>query len=161
MIRLSRRGWNNVLIFASLIMILLFNGVHNKLLENTEKAGAPLALLPKEQVLLTLDLPNYSIERVGKEWRLRPENTVELVKLNQLMTAWYQAQALVMTEQEQSVYQGNTNPDWVAVAWFAGEAKGYVLQGYVSEQRLVVFDQQRELWLKLPANLNEQLILTL
>ena len=65
---LSRKAWNNVVIFAMLIMIFFLNGLHHKLNPN-EQVSAPQRLLPEQTFVLTLAFPGYKIERIGTAWR--------------------------------------------------------------------------------------------
>ncbi len=157
MIRMSRRGWNNVLIFVSIFMILLFSGVHQKLLNNSALSDEDIPLLPSHHVILTLDLPNYSIERSGKQWQLRPYKELDQAELGLVIKTWISARSRVVPEQDASMLNETKRPDWVAIAWFAGQAKGYVLAFYHTDKYLLVYDQQREQWLQLERNLSESL----
>ena len=66
--RLSRTGWNNVIIFAMLLMIFLFNGLHHKLMQS-DSSDLIQPLLPTNSFVLTLAYPEMKIERVGTSWR--------------------------------------------------------------------------------------------
>ncbi len=157
MIRMSRRGWNNVLIFVSIFMILLFSGVHQKLLNNSALSDEDVPLLPSHHVILTLDLPNHSIERSGKEWQLRPQQEIDQAQLGLAIKTWMNARTRVMPAQEASMLNTTKRPDWVAIAWFAGQAKGYVLAFFHTDKHLLIYDQQRELWLQADRKLAAQL----
>ncbi|AWB66918.1 hypothetical protein C2869_10935 [Saccharobesus litoralis] len=148
MIRLDRRGWNNVLIFASLTMILLFNGVHNKLLNNEPELGSMHAVFPSEQILLTLDMPGVSIERVGRGWRANPAKQYTEQQLEKLIVAWQAMQGELLSATQAAAYQVNTHPDYVVTAWFAGQRQGYVLQIYVEQTGLLINDIQQDVWLR-------------
>ncbi|MFM2481336.1 hypothetical protein [Celerinatantimonas sp. YJH-8] len=80
--RLGRRGWNNVLIFVALAMILLFKLTGERLNRSPssdEKAAQQVienaseaTLLPPNVVVLELDLPGRVIQRVGTAWQSTP-----------------------------------------------------------------------------------------
>lgn len=139
MIRLSRRGWNNVLIIASLLMILLFNGVHHKLFQsdtdaglnsNTSSDALVQNVLPEQSVVLSVDFPNISIERVGRDWRSLPTTSTSPAQLNTIVESWQQLTAAqvvnpVLIEQLMSNY-----PDKVVSFWLAGQKSAFVIQIY-------------------------------
>ncbi|WP_372767220.1 hypothetical protein [Pseudoalteromonas sp.] len=86
MIRLGRTGWNNVIIFAMLIMIFLFNGLHHKIMSSSEEAVQ--SLLPANSTVLTYQYSDFKIERIGTSWRTNKQLNldIELLDLN-----WRQA----------------------------------------------------------------------
>lgn len=65
-IQLTRRGWNNVLILAVLAFIGIFQFSHNQLFQSKAIASAPLA---DEQIIMEVQLPNRTFQRVGSGWR--------------------------------------------------------------------------------------------
>lgn len=81
--RLGRRGWNNVLIFVVLAMILLFKFTGERLNTPHEEGNSAThpqgqsstsaMLLPAGAVVLELDLPDRVIRRVGTSWQSEPE----------------------------------------------------------------------------------------
>ncbi|CAG8999705.1 MAG: hypothetical protein CENE_01684 [Candidatus Celerinatantimonas neptuna] len=97
--RLGRRGWNNVIIFVVLAMILLFRFTSEKLNEHrsepassVQASSSSLAnqgrLLPSDAVVLELDLPGRVIQRVGTGWRSQPEASRSVVTVD----AWLHIQ---------------------------------------------------------------------
>lgn len=95
--RLGRRGWNNVLIFAVLAMILIFRLTGEKLEHNGQKHAqdtqqsqtttAGLTLLPPGTTVLEIDLPNRVIQRVGTGWQSTPAAARTVVTVD----AWLHA----------------------------------------------------------------------
>lgn len=83
---LSRKGWNNVLIFACMGMIILFNLMNDKLVANAE--GEVVSILPEQSMILTLDYPQFSIERLGTSWRITPSESLEQDNVAPLIEAW-------------------------------------------------------------------------
>lgn len=91
--KLTKRGWNNVLLLGSLMMIFLFNTMNNKLLENSE--GQQEAVLPPQSMLLTLEYPDLVIERLGRHWRTVPGKGIEPASIEVLVDHWLQLMAAV------------------------------------------------------------------
>ncbi|WP_052140838.1 hypothetical protein [Pseudoalteromonas piratica] len=87
MIRLGRTGWNNVIIFAMLIMIFLFNGLHHKIISSSEDETIQ-PLLPPNSAVLTYQYSDFKIERIGTSWRA---NTQLALDLELLDLNWRQA----------------------------------------------------------------------
>ncbi|WP_143870416.1 hypothetical protein [Catenovulum sediminis] len=127
MIRLSRAGWNNVLIFASLIMIFLFNGLHMNFGQQAASDKQNIAVLPANQHILTIDFPGYSIERVGRDWRIVAAEHIPLQAQN-VVQAW-QALSATVVAQDDNFLQPYL-PDAVIVFWFADSPQGYVIQWF-------------------------------
>ena len=68
--RLTKRGWNNVLIFATLFMILLFNTTHQKFVEG-DREIEKLPLIPAEAIVQVVDFSGVKLERIGSNWRIQ------------------------------------------------------------------------------------------
>ena len=83
---LSRKGWNNVLIFACMGMIILFNLMNDKLVANAE--GEVVSILPEQSMILTLEYPQFSVERLGTSWRVTPGEKLEQDNVAPLIEAW-------------------------------------------------------------------------
>lgn len=84
--RLSKRAWNNVLIFACLGMITIFNLMSGKLIENAE--GTIVSILPEQSMVLTLEYPTVSIERLGTSWRVNPSDKIQPDDVERIINAW-------------------------------------------------------------------------
>ena len=131
MIRLSRRAWNNVIIFTMLIMIILFNSTHNILTGSVDDESQVVPLLSPDAVLMSLEFGNQKIERIGRGWRLTPPSNLSESELADIIAHWHQAE-LVPDELPASV------PPLVVVAWLAGQPHGRVFQYYLTDQALFV-----------------------
>ena len=126
MIRLSRRAWNNVIIFAMLLMIVLFNSTHNILTGSMGEDEISAPLLPADSVLMTLDFSGQKIERIGRGWRLRPAESVAEADLAELVNAWHS------TNMARTEDYPEAEP-LIVVVWLAGESKGRVYQFYSTD----------------------------
>lgn len=127
MIRLSRKGWNNVLIFASLFMILIFNGVHNKLINKVSPEQSK-NLLPVAEVVLSADFPNISVERVGRGWRSLPQSEYTDQQVSDVINQWQQLAGDLVTNEVLLEQLKQSYPNKVVSFWFANYESAYVLQ---------------------------------
>ena len=153
MIRLSRRGWNNVIIISMLVLIVLFNSSSNLLNNNEVATGQLVPLLPANSVLMTIDFGAQKVERIGRGWRIQSahENAITSeMNLNQLVINWQQSEMLLSDDLQR-------DNGLVVVVWLAGQEQARIYQFYQSKQNLLVeVDQQ----LYQIANLNlKQLVL--
>ncbi len=72
--RLSRKAWNNVLIFGVLGFVLIVHGLN---FGERERGHARLELIPTDALILTLDYPQLKLERIGAGWRSNRPNYSE------------------------------------------------------------------------------------
>ena len=118
MIRLSKKGWNNVLIFSMLNMIFLFNGLHLKLLDS-EVDDVIQPILNEQSYILTIEYPSYKIERIGTGWRSNSTH----IKITELINNWKQATALRIADTSSLKAETKTkSADQIVMIWLAGEA---------------------------------------
>lgn len=119
MIRLSKKGWNNVLIFSMLIMIFLFNGLHHKLID-AEADDVIQPLLKEQSYILTIEYPLFKIERIGTGWR--SNSTLSQIQISELLTNWQQATGLQLADINtiKSEFKNKSSENIVTI-WFAGE----------------------------------------
>ncbi|MGC3835060.1 hypothetical protein [Moritella viscosa] len=85
--QLSRRGWNNVLIFAVLAMMLVFQ-YSGKKIEGDESTSQYQAALPAHAVVLSMQFDNIQIQRVGSQLATLPELGLSQSQLKQIIKAW-------------------------------------------------------------------------
>jgi hypothetical protein len=122
MLRLSKRAWNNVLIVSMLVMILLFNTTTN-FLNDGDQETATMPLLPEGSVIMTLEMGDVKVERIGRGWRSNASPAVPEATLARLVARWSEAQLNVydIPSDEQPL---------VAIVWLAGDTQGQVFQLY-------------------------------
>ena len=92
MIKLSKTGWNNVIIFAVMGFILLINATNKDVFSQRDKENSSMAkeqpLIGEEQVILTLLINNViEIKRIGKSWQAVPAK-INSQALEQMMMSW-------------------------------------------------------------------------
>lgn len=158
MLRLSKKGWNNVLIFAMLIMIMVFNGLHKRI-EFAQTEPEDVLILPENSLVLTLQVGNVAIERIGQSWRSNPVVDLSAEQLAKLMLDWkgqkakwhqQDAEAKLMTEGKE--------PDFFVVASLAGKVDGAVYAFYPQLESVWLHDQHQQRWLELTKEQLELLI---
>lgn len=118
---LSKRGWNNVLIFACMGMIIIFNLMGDKLIKNAQ--GDIVNVLPEQSIILTLEYPDVSIERLGRSWRVTPTNKLTNENAAKIINHWLSlsGEITLSSDSEESGYRvmlwlaGNEQPNryWV------------------------------------------------
>lgn len=86
--RLSNRGWNNVLIFATLFMIILFNTTHQKFVAGEDDIERQ-PLVPEQAIIQVIDYSGVKLERIGSNWRVQSalEDLPE-INAEQLVANW-------------------------------------------------------------------------
>lgn len=163
--KLSRTGWNNVIIFSVMTIILVINATNNKLFPNEESENkAEQLILPEHSVILTLSIElsksqRVLFERIGRSWQLTAKG-VMLEKteqqIEQMMFAWQQSSGLV---QVADIVIDNKQGIPVQIA-LAGDAQAKTFTLYPLADQLLIYQHQDKLWLALPATLSQQLLPT-
>ena len=152
--RLSRKGWNNVIIFSMLIMIFFLNGLHKKI--GSDETQAQLQpLLPVQSFVLTLTFSDQKIERIGTSWRTVALQTEQPLywqgteqQLSELVYLW-QNTALMTTPIPDAI---DLNKPLLAAAFeLAGEPLPWVYLLYKANGQYYLLDKtsQRLLMLDL------------
>lgn len=157
-IRLSKRGWNNVLIFASMFMIVLFNYTHKMFSEGDRAGGQVLSLLPASTLVQTMDFNGIQFERLGTGWRtLTDIDGVTVEAPQSYLDNWLQ-QPFVTLDSPPVVLQSAQSS--VVVVWVAGQNSGWVYEFLIDhpQQSVYVKAHQTETWYQVPYHLLEQLI---
>lgn len=153
MIRLSQRGWNNVIIVSMLLLIVLFNSSSNFLSNDELDPDQSFPLLPANSVLMTLDFGSQKVERIGRGWRILADKSQALTDqtvLNELVNNWQRAEIQPFDELKQ-------DRGLVVVVWLAGQDQARVYQFYQIGQTLLV-EVEHEFYQLTNMNL-EQLVL--
>ncbi len=161
--KLSRTGWNNVIIFSVMIIILLINATNDKLFPNEETgASGERLILPQHSVILTLSIDfsesqQLLLERVGRSWQLTAKGiTLEKSEqqIEQMMFAWQQSSGLV---QAADILIDSDLGIEVQIA-LAGEPEVRTFIVYPLDDQLLIHQQKDNVWLALPATLALQLL---
>lgn len=124
MARLSQRAMNNVVIFAMLIMIALFN-LDAFLPDKQLPQARPV--LTEDSFVLKIEHDGNLLERVGREWRqVSGHMPLDLTPQEQL-AAWQEASLTPATDVKPSRLKEDP---LVVVIWLAGQSDGQVYAFY-------------------------------
>lgn len=153
-IRLSKRGWNNVLIFASMFMILLFNHTHKMFVSGDENTTQQF-LLPVGGIVQTVDFSGIKLERIGTTWRIESKiSEPKMGSASDYVQAWLD---ISLTGSNQSPELSQSSLRLPVVVWLAGNAEGRVFEAYLdkAQELAYIFDHTHQLWFALsPAQLH-------
>ena len=83
--RLSRRGWNNVLIFAVLSIIFIAN-FSDKLSLSSDTEPRPI--IDSQLTIVEIKTPDYQIKRFGRTWKSEPDLGFSEAQLLSLVKSW-------------------------------------------------------------------------
>ncbi|MEW9798054.1 hypothetical protein [Alteromonas sp. CYL-A6] len=132
MARLSQRAMNNVVIFAMLAMIALFN-LNSFLPQPT--SDDVLSVIGSNDFVLKIEQDGNVLERAGQQWRQRTQTTPQpAITPQQQLRAW---QTATLVPVSFATNAPSTSPV-VAVVWLAGQSQGQVYAFYPSESGTLV-----------------------
>jgi hypothetical protein len=159
--KLSKTAWNNVIIFSVMIIILLINGTNERLFPEDSNNNDQL-ILPEHSVVLTLSitLPSQAsivFERMARAWQMTSQGVLlDLTnqQIDQVMLAWQQSMGLVQAGD--IIVDGQEGIE-VKIS-LAGVDQEQKFTLYPLVDQLLVYNQQRKIWLALPVAMNNQLI---
>jgi len=161
--KLSRTGWNNVIIFSVMIIILMINATNDKLFPSEEDDNkSEKLILSAHSVILTLAI-DYSanqqvlFERVGRSWQLTTKGMIvdkTDQQIEQMMFAWQQSSGLV---QAADIVIDSERGIPVQIA-LAGDVQAKTFTLYPLTDQLLIYQHQDKVWLSLPPTLAQQLL---
>lgn len=141
MLRLTKRAWNNVLIFSMLGLILILN-------IDTFRSDGPSArlIVPEGEYILNIQINQVEIEKAGQQWRIDPNGVqpnvqVSAEKLQAIVSAWQQAYiSPAGLDFDNTLF---SSPSSLVVISLAGVSKPTVVAlNIVEEQLFFVIDKQ-------------------
>ena len=157
MIKLSKTGWNNVIIFAVMGFILLINATSKKVFSPDESVEnnreQDIFLVGAQNVILTLSINNVvAVERIGRTWRATPAS-ISGQALAQMMMSWQQSSGEAMAQAPEVDRQFSLD----VTLDIAGQSQALQLNFYATEQQLLIFNQTSQQWLVMPLAMYGQL----
>lgn len=155
MIKLSRSGWNNVIIFSVMGFILLINLTQkNIFIKPTQETVEQQPLIADHAVILSLTVNQQThIERIGQTWRSMP-SVIQGQPLDAMMSAWHQVSATEITKPELL----NKSKAIVVSVVLAGQEVNEYFMLLPSSEQLIIYKQSSDQWLSLAAPFFSQLI---
>lgn len=137
--RLSTKGWNNVLIFGILMIVFLFNFSHKLLLKPKNHQRT---VISSELIIVEIKTPDFSIKRSGRSWISEPNLGLSKQQLSLLVQNW---QSLPLQTQAAIVQPKNA---FVMQVYTANEAQPIIVQLIqMGEDYLLQIDQNIALFL--------------
>ncbi len=83
--RLSKRGWNNVLIFGVLLIVFIFNFSHKLTLSPKVRQRS---VVDKQLMIVEIKTPDFRIKRSGRTWVSEPSLGLSEQQLALLVQNW-------------------------------------------------------------------------
>ncbi len=137
--RLSKKGWNNVLIFGVLIIRFLFNFSHKLLLKPKVYERT---VISREMMIVEIQTPDFSIKRSGRSWISEPSLGLSEHQLSLLAQNW---QTLPLSTQAAIV---QPQSPFIIQVYTANEAQPIIVQLIqMGEDYLLQTDQDMALFL--------------
>ncbi|MGB0935834.1 MAG: hypothetical protein ACPGTQ_00180 [Colwellia sp.] len=184
--RLSRAGWNNVIIFSVMLIILMINVMNDKLFPNAtdvENTSSIQTMLPEHSAIVVFSIAKANqqviIQRTGTTWLVQ-QNTkpyesldaekssqqsitqsdlVETISQNtveQLISAWQNGSGLLQAD---DIIVKGLEATLVEIKVAKTPSKTYQFRVYPLKDQLLILNQQNNQWLSLPAAMSKQLLL--
>ena len=152
--KLSRTGWNNVIIFSVMIFILVINITNKKLFSSDD--SEQLTIFAKHAVILSLSIEQQiSVDRVGRSWQATPTK-ISGQALEQMMLTWHEIEGGIVTQPPELDRQMAL----VVSVELAGDEQTNVLNLFITNTELLIFNNQNKRWLAFPLTIFSQLIPT-
>lgn len=157
MIKFSKSGWNNVIIFAVMGFILLINATHKNVFSpenNPVKSGDEFAIVDPQQVILSLSIAKViTIERQGVGWLSKPKKLPEQA-LEQMMMSWQQNQGKLMSAAPSVDRKLALDVKLSLAGQFSDTL---LLSFYATDNQLLMYHHQKKYWLAMPIAFFNQL----
>lgn len=154
MIKFSRTGWNNVIIFSVMGFILLINATQRNVDSMPDMSvEEQFMLVPEFGVILSLTVNQQThIERIGQTWRAIPA-VIGGQPLNAMMKAWHSVSGELIDRPENI----DKSQAIIVSLLLAGQSDSEYFMLVIHEQQLIIFKQSTEQWLRLPKEILFQL----
>jgi hypothetical protein len=153
--KLSRTGWNNVIIFSVMTFILVINVTNEKLYSSDEaQSNEQKALFAEHSVILSLSVnQQVTIERIGKAWRATPAK-ISGQALDQMMLTWHEIEGDTVAQAPEL----DRKMALVISVELAGKPQAQLLNLFITNDEFLIFHHQQKRWLAFPLALFSQLI---
>ncbi|WP_413691835.1 hypothetical protein [Psychromonas sp. KJ10-2] len=83
--RLSKKGWNNVLIFGVLLIIFIFNFRQQLNFSNTTQQRP---VISPDFTIVEIQTPDFVMTRTGREWKREPSINLSNENLQSIVDNW-------------------------------------------------------------------------
>lgn len=153
--KLSRKAWNNVIIYASLFMILVLNLGNDKLFKEESEENTHISLVPEHDAIISLNLNGQLlIERKAASWVTTPVISLNKQQLAAMMDAWQQSIALPLAQAPEFGAQAGIKVEMQ----LAKQSRPISLTLYPTADGAYAHIHQDETWLGFAQATTEQLL---
>jgi len=140
--QLSKKGWNNVLIFGILLSIVIFK--FSSPLGRNIGVSTTTVIAP-DLTILEIQTPDYTITRMGREWQREPSLGLSNEKLQQIVNSWQTIPLASLTEQQ-------LPPASFSLSFYVAEQqKPIIVQLHQQQNDHYILQVNEDLYLSLPA----------
>jgi len=141
--RLSKKGFNNLLIFGILLIIFIFN--FKQLLQEPHKTKQS-TVIPKAFTILEIQTPDYTLTRVGRNWQRKPSMGISNDTLHQIVNNWQTVALDTLTEQSFPL------SDFTLRFFVAEQKEPILIQLHQLQNDHYVLQVNENLYFSLPSN---------
>ena len=138
--RLSTKGWNNVLIFGILLIIFVFNFRHQLHLS----PALSRTVISSALTIVEIETPDYSITRIGRKWETTPPTGISSEKLQEIVNNWQK------TPLDHSTEQNKLNSDFIIKLFVAEQTSPIIVQLHQQQNDQYILQIDDQLFLSLP-----------
>jgi hypothetical protein len=156
MIKLSRTGWNNVIIFSVMLFILLINVTQNKRFGDSPETAVhqDMLLIGEHNIILSLTVNQQTnIERIGRSWRAIPA-VITGQPLDMMMQTWHSTKGVVVDKPETV----DKSKSIIVSVELAGHSDSEYFALIPMHDSLFIFQQSSQQWFRLPLAMLKQLV---
>jgi len=155
--KLSRTGWNNVIIFSVMIFILVINFTNKKIYSpEAGQKNEQLTIFAKHAVILSLSVDQQvNIERTGRTWQASPARITGQA-LEQMMLTWHEIEGEIVAQPPELDRQMAL----IVSVELAGSKNSNLLSLFITNNELLIFNNEDNRWLTFPLAIFSQLIPT-
>lgn len=155
MLKFTRSGWNNIIIFSVMAFIVVINLTQKNIFNDNELLSTQqVSLLGDHNIILSLTVNQQTnIERIGATWRALP-NVLQGQPLEAMMDAWHKANGVLV---EKPADIDKSKAIMVSVVLAGQDQHDYFLF-LPTAGALLIYQQSHKQWLSLPLPLFDQLL---
>lgn len=141
--RLSKKGFNNLLIFGILLITFIFN--FNQRLREPQQTDQS-TVIPKAFTILEIRTPDYTLTRIGRNWQRKPSMGISSNKLQQVVNNWQTIPLDSLTE------QNHPPSDFVLTFFVAEQEEAITVQLHQLQNNQYILQVDEKLYLSLPTD---------
>ncbi|WP_382408496.1 hypothetical protein [Glaciecola siphonariae] len=124
--RLSQKGWNNILIFSMLILIVIFN--YERLFPSADDGVRQV--VGENAFILSMQINTLNFERIGTGWRVSAPSedlipNMQSEDIDALVSQWQRA--LLRPTSVSLPAEKTASPPYIVSIWLAGQKNAQVL----------------------------------